>query len=183
MSRLCQFEEPHAALQDSYRELIREFLERGEPLIPFVLGFPNEDFDSFLERLAANARGEGLPTGFVPHSTYWLVRDGVVVGVSNLRHSLTDKLRREGGHIGYGVRPSARGKGMGTELLRCTLIRARQIGLREALVICDKVNQASARTILNNGGVLASEEFLPECSEVVQRYTIRLDEDHLRDES
>src|ERR1700676_764268 len=110
------FEEPHLRLQDSYRDLIREFPEGGEPLIPFTLTFPNDDFPAFVARLAACARGEGLPPGFVPNSTYWLVCDGAVVGVSNLRHALTDSLRREGGNIGYGVRPSARRRGFAGEL-------------------------------------------------------------------
>lgn len=59
-------------------------------------------------RLAGCERGEGIPPGFVPHSTCWLVDDrDEVVGVANLRHRLTERLRVEGGHIGYGVRPSA----------------------------------------------------------------------------
>src|SRR6266850_5512770 len=125
-------------------------------------------------RLAAGARGEGLPPGFVPHTTYWLVSDGIVVGVANLRHSLTDALRREGGNIGYGVRPSARRRGFAHELLRRTLERARDLGLSEVLLTCDKTNIASVRTILKNGGVFVSEEFLPERGEVEQRYRIGL---------
>src|SRR5687768_9146250 len=116
-----QFVEPHATWQDSYRDLVREFQDAGEPLIPFTLAFPNDEFPAFLARLAACARGEGLPPGFVPYSTYWLVNDSQVVGVANLRHSLTDALRRVGGNIGYGVRPSARRRGFASELLRCTL--------------------------------------------------------------
>ena len=101
-------EEPNADLSDSYRSLVAEFVEHGENLIPFPLAFPHDDFPKLLERLAAESRGEGIPAGFVPHSTFWLVLDGTtVVGVSNLRHRLTDSLRRDGGHIGYGVRPSA----------------------------------------------------------------------------
>lgn len=97
------------------------------------------------------------------------------MGVSNLRHSLTDRLRREGGHIGYGVRPSARGHGYATEMLRLTLDRARRRGLSTVLLTCARSNVASARTIVRNGGILASEEFLPERDEVVQRYWIDLD--------
>jgi len=175
IKRRLRYEEPHSGLQDSYRDLIREFLEAGEPLVPFPLTFPNRDFAAFLARLAACARGEDLPPGFVPHSTYWLVSDGVVVGVANLRHALTDALRREGGHIGYGVRPSARRQGFAAKLLRRTLARAREMGLPEVWLTCAKSNVASVRTILSNGGLFVSEEFLPERNEVTQRYRIALD--------
>ena len=167
------FEKPHAGLQDSFRSLVSEFLERGEDLVPFPLSFAHEDFADFLAQLDACSRGEGLAEGFVAHTTYWLVRDGTeVVGVSNLRHVLTDYLRREGGHIGYGVRPSARQLGFATELLRQTLVEARRRGINPALVTCDKPNVASARAIVKNGGVLVSEEFVPKFGEVVQRYHI-----------
>lgn len=170
-SRL-RFEKPHAGLQDSYRGLVDEFLERGEDLVPFPLGFAHDDFDAFLAQLDACSRGEGLAEGWVPHTTYWLVRDDEVVGVSNLRHTLTDRLRREGGHIGYGVRPSARRFGFATELLRHTLVEARHHGISEALLTCAKENVGSARAILNNGGVLVSEEYLDEEAVLIQRYLI-----------
>lgn len=168
--------EPTPDLQASYIGLIRELVERGEPLIPFPLQFPYDDFSGLLEDLAAYAVGERLPLGFVPHSTYWLVRDGEeVVGVSNLRHELNERLRREGGHIGYGIRPSARGQGFGTEILRLTLRRAEELGLHRVLLVCDRDNEASARTILANGGVLESEESLSDGGGTMQRYWIDLD--------
>lgn len=176
MAPTLRFEEPHAALQHSYRSLVREFLEVGEPLVPFPLAFANEDFAAFLDRLSACARGEGIPEGFVPHSTYWLVHNGSeVVGVSNLRHRLTDALRFEGGHIGYGVRPTARRRGFATALLRHTLAQARALGVREAWLTCGKTNTASIHTILRNNGIFVSEEFIATRAEVVQRYRIPLE--------
>lgn len=166
------FEEPHGGLADSYRALVREFSSAGEPLVPFVLAFPAEDFDHFLERIAGCARGEGLPPGFVPHSTYWLVDDGEVVAVSNLRHELTDALRRRGGNIGYGVRPSARRHGFATLILERTLERAWQRGLREAVLTCAKSNVGSVRAIEHNGGELVAEAFVPERGELVQVWRI-----------
>ena len=39
---------------------------------------------------------------------------------------------------------------------------------------CGKQNQGSSKIILGNGGVLESEEFIAERSEVVQRYWIEI---------
>ncbi|MBI2568867.1 MAG: GNAT family N-acetyltransferase [Candidatus Schekmanbacteria bacterium] len=174
MADVFVFEPPHEGLKDSYRSLIHELDERGEPLIPFPLGFPNADFPGFLRRLAACSRGEGIPPGYVAHSTYWLARGGEVLGVSNLRHVLTEKARRDGGNIGFGVRPSARRQGVATELLRRTLAAAQRMGIPAAWLTCDRRNEASRRTILRNGGIFVSEELIPERGSVVQRYRIDL---------
>jgi predicted acetyltransferase len=168
-----RFERPHAALAVSYRAMIREFLDKGEELVPFPLSFENADFAAFLAKLAACERGEGIPDGFVPHTTYWLVdAGGEVVAVSNLRHALTERLRVEGGHIGYGVRPSARRRGHATEILRRTLAEARTHGIAEALVTCAKDNHGSAGAIRKCGGRLESEEFVEPRGEIVSRYRI-----------
>jgi predicted acetyltransferase len=168
-----RFERPHAALAHSYRAMIREILDQGEELIPFPLSFGNDDFTAFLAKLEASSRGEGIPADFVANTTFWLVDGrGEVVAVSNLRHALTDKLRVEGGHIGYGVRPSARRRGHATEILRRTLGRARALGIEQALVTCAKDNSGSRATILRCGGRLHSEGFVEARGEVVQRYWI-----------
>ena len=160
---------------------LRRFVERDEDRVPFVLDFPHDDFPAFLERLASASRGEDLPAGFVPHSTFWLVRDGeTVVAVSNLRHTLNDRLRIEGGHIGYGVRPSERRKGYATELLRRTLVRAAERGISRALVTCDRENIGSVRAIERNGGVLDGQSYVLDRDAMVERYWIDLAADEPR---
>ena len=69
---------------------------------------------------------------------------------------------------------TARGHGFAKEMLRRTLIRARELQQIEVWLTCAKSNVASVRTILANGGVFLSEEFLPERSEIIQRYRIGL---------
>ena len=163
-----------SVLADSYRSLVSEFVDHGEKLIPFVLSFPHEDFAALVESLHACSHGTGPAQGWVAHTTFWLVRnDTELVGVSNLRHSLTPALEREDGNIGYSVKPSARRQGFGTRLLELTLREASQREMTELLLTCGKTNLASVRVILRNGGVLESEEFLPRRGEVVQRYRIR----------
>ena len=173
MSASVELVRPCFALRDSYRELVAEVAAAGESPVPFVLAFAHDDFAAFLDRLDACARGIELPEGFVAHSTHWLVRDRCeVVGVANIRHSLTPALRREGGHIGYGIRPGARRQGFGSTILRLSLDHAAQLGITRALVTCAKANIGSAKAIVRNGGVLESEEFLPTRGELVQRYWI-----------
>lgn len=167
--------EPSLLLRESYRELVQEFVENGEPLVPFPLKFPTDDFEALITQLKNASLGVGLPERFVPNTTYWLIdKRGEVLGVSNLRHSLTDSLRRVGGHIGYGIRPSMRGQKLATETLRLTLERARSKGIERVLLTCSKANQASSSTILRNGGELESEEYIEELDEVVLRYWIQL---------
>lgn len=50
--------------------------------------------------------------GLVPSDVFFAVRksDGAVVGMLDVRRRLNDALQNYGGHIGYGVRPSARGQ-------------------------------------------------------------------------
>ena len=164
---------PSPSLQGSYRGLVDEFTERGENLVPFTLSFSNANFPEFLRKLEDCTKGIGVPSGFVSHSTFWLVRDRIeVIGVANIRHKLTDALRREGGHIGYGVRPSARRLGYAKAILKMSIERGLALGLSKVLVTCAKSNIPSVKTILHNGGVLDSEEFLPDRGEIVQRYWI-----------
>lgn len=167
---------PGPEMADSYRTLVAEFEAAGETLIPFPLSFAHTDFPALLQQLADCERGIGISAHFIAHSSYWLVRANTeLVAVSNLRHGLTPALRVEGGHIGYGVRPSARGAGAATEILRQTLQQAFTRGIGPALLTCARLNVASARTIVRNGGVLDSEEFVAQRGEVVQRYWVPTD--------
>ena len=74
--------------------------------------------------------------------------------MSKLRHQLTEQLREHGGHIGYGIRASERGKGYATKMLELTLIEAKKLGINEVLITCNPDNIASQKVVLKNKGVL-----------------------------
>ena len=166
--------EPTTLYRDSYRSYVDEFKEKNEELVPFCIEFDNEPFEAFLERLRNLSNGIGVPEGFVAHSTFWLVDDENVVAVSNLRHQLTKSLKREGGHIGYSVRPSMRKRGYGRIVLERTLKMAGKIGIQDVLITCDRENTGSIGVILANGGVFDSDEYLPERNSVINRYWISI---------
>jgi predicted acetyltransferase len=123
--------------------------------VTFGLGFePGMPWDAYLKTLEEQRAGAGLPDGWVP-STF-LVADvaGEIVGRSSIRHALSDVLEREGGHIGYAVRPGHRRRGYATEILRQSLVIARAIGIDRVLVFCDEGNAGSRAVIEACGGRL-----------------------------
>ena len=118
-----------------------------------------EEYDTYagwLERLHLFGDPATVPEGYVDASAYLAVRveDGRVVGIIDLRHHINHPiLSTWGGHIGYIVRPSERGKGCAPKMLRLCLDKARQRGIEKVLVTCHPENTASERTILRCGGV------------------------------
>lgn len=109
--------------------------------------------------------------GFVSATVWWIVDDAhpvEVLGSIQLRHELNDLLLAEGGHVGYGVRPSERSQGVATAALRLALDQARKMGLGCVLVVCDADNVASQKPIIAAGGVLEN------APETIKRYWIPL---------
>jgi predicted acetyltransferase len=91
----------------------------------------------------------------VPHRILWWVRDDDYLGRVRINLELNNELTEFGGHIGYDIRPSARGRGHATALLRASLRIAREAGIGPILLTCAPDNHASRRIIERNGGVLA----------------------------
>ena len=78
------------------------------------------------------------------------------------------------GHIGYDTVPSARGRGVATEMVRQALPVARALGLREVLVTCDDTNAASIRVIEKNGGQLRETKAFAPSRPLKRHYWIAL---------
>ena len=129
------------------------------------------DFDYYLEHL----ENKSTTGGWVPDSVFFLMDDerNRLLGAVNIRHYLTDALLKDGGHIGDGIRPSERRKGYATKMIHLALGECRKLGIDRVLMICNKDNIGSARSIIRNGGVLENEITGSDGS-VLQRYWIQL---------
>jgi len=112
-------------------------------------------YEDWLESNRDMEMGLGIPDGWVPAvQLVAFARDGQALGFLNLRLRLSDYLREKGGHIGYSIRPSERGKGYAKESLRQGLQVAKGKNIKRALVTCSTENPASRAVILANVGEL-----------------------------
>jgi predicted acetyltransferase len=106
------------------------------------------------------------------HCTYrWIVESDRVLGGIALRHEFNDYVRWAG-HIGYGIRPSARRRGLATWALGRMLGEAHGLGLDRVLIVCEVDNVASAKTIERHGGVLEGVQDTEHGT--VRRYRIKI---------
>ncbi|MDF9447998.1 GNAT family N-acetyltransferase [Bacillus toyonensis] len=165
---------PTTDLQEEYLDFYNEWKDSGETMIPWVISKDPSNFPAMIQELLDAHNGVNLPESWVPDSTYWLVTDeNKIVGVVNIRHSLTEHLFNTGGHVGYGIRPSERRKGYATKLLELSLEKTKELNIEKVLVVCDEVNTGSEKTILHNGG-LRDDDFIEEDGNIVRRFWIEL---------
>ena len=162
---------PTLTLRDDFRSLAEEFFAEGDARYREAM----TDFEGFVRLCSDEAVGRNLAPGRVPQSTFWLVRNEQrILACSRLRHTLNPYLEEVGGHIDYDVRPSEGRRGYGTQILKLTLDKAREIGLKRLLATADSANVASWRVIEKNGGVLRSEAISPETDALLRKYWIEL---------
>ena len=152
-------------------DMLDEWAATGEKIIPWAVRKVDwHDFDAYCPMLEL----EKPAGGFVPDSTFFCLDTdrNRFVGAVNIRHYLNESLLLNGGHIGDGVRPSERRKGIATHMIALALDECRKLGLDRVPMVCDKENIGSAKSIMNNGGVLENEIVVDGVTE--QRYWIQL---------
>ena len=119
-------------------------------------GFWNPDnfvYEEWLEENLQAEAGLNIPENWVPAIQLVSFDEaGQALGFLNLRLRLNDYLLEKGGHIGYSIRPSERGKGYAKEALHQGLQVAKEKNIHRALVTCSTENPASRAVILANGG-------------------------------
>lgn len=162
-------------LSEQYREQLFEMMDEwtnaGESIVPYTIRKNDyHDFENYLAKLETKEPMEGL----VPDSTFFCLDEerNIFVGAVNIRHYLSEGLLLNGGHIGDGVRPSERRKGIATRMISLALEECKALGIHKVLMVCNKDNIGSAKSIMKNGGVLENEVNVDGVTE--QRYWITL---------
>lgn len=131
-------------------------------------------YEEWIKDKENEKNGINLPNGYVPASTYLLVRtnDNKVIGICNIRHTLSVFLLNYGGHIGYTIRPSERRKGYGIIQLEKALEKCNDLNIDKVLITCNEENIASAKTIEKCYGEYENTVHMRD--ETLRRYWITL---------
>lgn len=131
-----------------------EFFDYGEKVINGSEKFDYIDsYEKWLSSVETNASPETVNPDWVVTDTFFAVDEfGKIVGIIDFRHELKGFLE-DFGHTGYSVRPSERKKGYATQMLSLIMQVAKDAGLDHLQLSVERINEPSAKTIINNGGI------------------------------
>lgn len=166
---------PDQRWASGYRRALREASDLGE-VVPWDPAYDCDD-DVMAAAIAAMAAGVWGPAASEPTQLlqWWVEGEEYLARISlrfpALREADPVRYARRG-DIGYDVRPSARGRGVGTAMLVALLPVARERAYPDVLITCDTTNLASRRVIEKAGGVFIDEH--EDEGGPVLRYRIRL---------
>ncbi len=159
-------------IKDAFLRFNAEFEAAGEKVIPYSGGLHGKTFEEFLIITHKYEIGDLPDPTHVSSTTFFFMDAEKIVGAISIRHSLTDYLLKYGGHIGYGVVPSERGKGLATKMLEFGKDFLKTMGVEKALLTCDKDNPASRKVIEKCGGIFENE--IESDKRITQRFWIEL---------
>ena len=167
---------PDLTYYEKYNEMMNEWCDSKTQIAPWFLDRPFntiEEFAEFIQMLDETELGN-QDKRYCSTTSYFVIDENDrLVGAASLRHYLTVEGLNTWGHIGYGVRPSERRKGYGTEILKLTLEEAKKKKIYKVLMGAHKSNVGSCKVIENCNGIFENEVNDPnDDKEKINRYWI-----------
>lgn len=140
-------------LRPALVEMAEDFQTAGEERFKKMLQMSDEDFFALLRDLETDEQVDDLPPGMAPQSTYWLIEgSATIIGCCRLQHPSTADEEKEGGQIGYDLRPTYRGKGYLQPMLALALEKAGELGLEQVVLTSDPEDADAIQAIEALGG-------------------------------
>lgn len=167
---MIKLEFPNETHREMYEGMLKEWSEFEEiPTSPgrLFIWSTYEEFLGIIQKdVTENDNG-------VNSTLFFLVGNDTILWAIQIRHSIDHpNLRETGGHIWYGIRPSARGNWYATKMLELALIEAEKLWIEKILISCHSDNPASEKVILKNGWVFRKE--VPHEGKILHTYWITL---------
>lgn len=164
---------PKAEHEEKFIQMMDEWHTVGGRINPGILKKYAADYKEWLQFIKDKEDPKKIGAEEVLSSTYFVFKERQLIGAVNIRHYLNQDLLQSGGHIAYGIRPSKRGNGFAKKALQLALDQCKVLGIKQALLTCDKDNEASSKVIQSQGGILENE-FVNEEGKLELRYWIEV---------
>lgn len=165
-------------VKEMYDEYMNSELIPGIDRFEGIRDFENLEkmnFNEWIEVLEKNKDQEQLPKEYSSHTLYLVIdKNKRIVGAMDLRWREVPVLMKFGGLIGYSVRPSERGKGYATKMLKLALEEFKKINKEKLLITCKDFNIASRRVIEKNNGIYESSYYNEDDKYTYLKYWIKL---------
>lgn len=173
--RRCIFEmklaEPDICCKKQYEEMMTEWEEAGGRLNPGALRRWSKsqnkkvDYEEWLSWIKDD-KAHGQELYFFTDDNNRIYR---AVSIRPKKNAASIGLD---GRCGFGIRPSERRKGYASQMLSMALPIMKSHGINPVIITCDKDNIGSAKTIINNRGILVKEVKSENDGNFVQVYEI-----------
>ncbi len=112
-----------------------------------------EEYLLWLQKEDDYSKGNNLPDGWIPETTYFLYIDDKPVGIGRIRHRSSKYLESIGvGNLGYAISKLYRGKGYGNIILKELLKKCISFGYDDIKLFPYKNNIPTIKVMLKNGG-------------------------------
>lgn len=168
---MLQLIQPDISHKEQWEEMTKEWKDLDSRRNPSSLF----EWSNYSEFLAVMARNKTSPEPRkVPSTIFFLIQDGhKILWVLEIRHHIDHpNVSEVGGHIAYGIRPSARRQWYAKKMLALWLQEAQKLWLQKVLITCSDDNIWSYKVIEANGGVF--ERFSEKDGIKKRRYWIDL---------
>lgn len=170
---MCKLVKPSHVYKESFAEALHE--TGAQQLFPrYWVANINKNIDQYLQKIEDYSRGENLFPDCPEEHTFFLIDGEDYVGRVSIRKHLTEKFKYHGGHIGYDIRPSKRGRGYGNKILGLALEKAKELGLSKVMMTCRVDNVASRKIIQRFGGEFVDEVFDDQRGLQIKRFYLAL---------
>ena len=170
--------EPTMDEKEELIKMVNEFADANDEYQFEGLGNFKKIYDSsyeeFYDGLEVNKHINQINPEWANQTSYVLIdENGHIYGAANIRHELKGKLREICGHVGYGIRPSERGKGYATLQLKLLLEKMDKMGIDNALITCRENNIGSIKTM--NKFIGTADSLIPSRYEGIMEYRYWVD--------
>ncbi len=140
--------------EDDYSDInrIEEYNQEYISVYPNFKPFATkENFNKFLEEV--NQKKNGINNNGVKEIYFFAIKDDKIIGHGSIKlNPESNKDNKIYGHIMYGVVPSKRKLGYGTEICKLLIEKAKELGIKNIIITCNNDNIGSLKIIEKNGG-------------------------------